>query len=82
MPDGRPIIIPDPKIERPQTLKEARQLIADTFGAQGKSGWDANDRCFYLDSLGIENTVENLNIEEARTVIEDLDNLKLILFWK
>lgn len=79
---GRRKYVPDARISRPKTLKEARSIIAETFAAQGKSGWDANDRRFYLDSLGIENTVENLSIEEARTVTEDLSASRMILFWK
>lgn len=64
------------KSSRPQTLGEARDLIAETFKF---NKWDKREQRVFCEMLGIVYS-EKFDMETARLILADMEKAKMILF--
>lgn len=73
------IIIPDKSVEYPRSLQEAKELIAETFKAEGNK-WGEAEQKVYFSLLGInKEKLEELDRSETRLVFNDLVKSRMIL---
>lgn len=74
---SKPAIIPDLKATRPETIADARGLIARIFA---ENRWSEGEQRRYLKMLGYDADVETLSAEGVRDVVSDLENARMVVF--
>ncbi len=73
---GRKKYVPDARISRPKTIAEARAIIEETFVF---NGWNEREQQTYFEQIGVDGTDAP---GDVRRIITDMDESKLLLFWK
>lgn len=68
---------PDPQIDFPRSVGEAKEIIAGTFKF---NDWKKNEQRRYLNGLGFDKDLSDLDLSETRTVITDLQKSGMVLF--
>jgi hypothetical protein len=73
-----PVPPPDPKIERPATLGEARRQIREIYDA---NGWDAGEQERFEKMLGLAaGPLEKRRAEDIRTILARMESSRMILY--
>lgn len=70
--------VPDPRIDRPKTVREAREQIRQTFV---DNDWDEDAQSRYFEIAGLKpKALDKLTSDEIRTVIDRMERSKMILY--
>lgn len=73
-----PVPPPDPRIDRPTTLGEARRHIEETYA---DNGWDAAAQARFHKMIGLEpKDLQDYEIGDVRRILDRMERSRMILY--